>query len=64
MATFAPISYTYVPTAPRVKSAATCRKPAPEQPSIFDKLQCNKPSCAAPNGPELLVLFVVDNNGG
>lgn len=38
MATFAPISYTYVPTAPRSKSTATRRKPALKQSSILDKL--------------------------
>jgi hypothetical protein len=38
MATFAPIPYTYVPTAPRSKSAATCSKPAPKPVSILDKI--------------------------
>src|SRR5579862_7038225 len=44
MATFVPISYTYVPTAPRSKSATARRKPAPKQSSILDKLQHIKPS--------------------
>jgi hypothetical protein len=38
MANFVPISYTYVLTAPRSKSTATRRKPAPKQSSILDKL--------------------------
>ncbi|KAH6694352.1 hypothetical protein BKA61DRAFT_711903 [Leptodontidium sp. MPI-SDFR-AT-0119] len=39
MATFAFKPYTYVPTAPRSKSTATRRRPAPEQVSILNKLQ-------------------------
>jgi hypothetical protein len=39
MATFAfKPQYTYVPTAPRSKSAAARRKPALKQVSIFDKI--------------------------
>jgi hypothetical protein len=47
MATFVPISYTYVPTTPRSKSTATRRKPAPKQSSILDKLWRSKLSGAA-----------------
>jgi len=39
MATFAFKPYIYVPTAPRSKSTATRRKPAPKQVSILNKLQ-------------------------
>ncbi|MCJ1345826.1 hypothetical protein MMC31_004035 [Peltigera leucophlebia] len=39
MATVAFKPYTYVPTAPRSKSTATRRRPAPEQVSILNKLQ-------------------------
>ena len=44
MATFVPISYTYVPTAPRSRSTATRSKPALKPVSIFDKLQHINPS--------------------
>ncbi|KAG4440623.1 hypothetical protein IFR05_003882, partial [Cadophora sp. M221] len=46
MATLAFEPYTYVPTPPRSKSAATGRRPAPKQVSIFDKLQQIRPSGA------------------
>ena len=47
MATFDPISYTYVPTAPRSKSTkAPCNR-APKQISILDKIQRIKASGAA-----------------
>ena len=39
MATLAFKPYTYKPTAPRSKSTATHRRPAPEQVSILNKLQ-------------------------
>jgi hypothetical protein len=39
MATLAFKPYTYKPTAPRSKSTATRRRPAPEQVSILNKLQ-------------------------
>jgi hypothetical protein len=35
MATFVPISYTYVPTAPRIKSTTARLKPASQQSSIL-----------------------------
>jgi hypothetical protein len=47
MATFVPISYTYVPTAPRSKSATARSKPASKQSNILDKIQRIKPSSAA-----------------
>ncbi|KAE8440724.1 hypothetical protein EG329_006775 [Mollisiaceae sp. DMI_Dod_QoI] len=46
MATFAFKPYTYMPTAPRPKSATSRRKPASKPISIFDKLQRIKPSSA------------------
>jgi hypothetical protein len=42
MATFAPISYTYVPTVPRSKSTAIRHKIAPKAVSTFNKLQRSK----------------------
>jgi hypothetical protein len=51
MATFVPISYTYVPTAPRSKSATARRKPALKPVSILDKVQHSKPSGAALSTP-------------
>jgi len=42
MATFVPISYTYIPTPLRSKSTVTCYKPAPKQLSILNKLQHSK----------------------
>lgn len=47
IATFVPISYTYMPTAPRSKSTATRYKPAPKQSRILNKLQHSKLSEAA-----------------
>jgi len=61
MTAFAPISYTYVPTAPRSKSTATRRKPAPKQSSILDKLQHSKLSEAALS---MARLAVADDSGG
>jgi hypothetical protein len=40
MATF--VSYTYIPTAPRSKSATARRKPASKQSSILDKIQAHQ----------------------
>ncbi|TVY20230.1 hypothetical protein LARI1_G001640 [Lachnellula arida] len=54
MSTFVPISYSYVPTVPRSKSATIRRKPTSKQLSILGKLQHNKLSRAA----------AADNNGG
>ncbi len=51
MATFAPISYTTVPTAPRSKNVASPRKPASKQLSILNKLQRGKLSRAAGSTP-------------
>ncbi|KAH7336556.1 hypothetical protein BKA65DRAFT_506698 [Rhexocercosporidium sp. MPI-PUGE-AT-0058] len=56
MATFAPISYTYVPTALRSKRATARHIPAPKQFNILDKLQQIKPrstsiSTARPAAP-------------
>jgi hypothetical protein len=56
MATFAPISYAYVPTAPRSKSAAARCKPAS---SILNKL-----NNAALDGPRLPATAAADNDGG
>ena len=64
MATFDPISYTYVPTAPRFKSAAARRNPTSKQSSILDKLQRSKLSGAALEDPQLPAQAVADNNGG
>lgn len=60
MATFAPISYTYVPTAPRSKSTAIRCKPAPKQSNILDKFQHSKLS-----GPALSMvrLAAADDSG-
>jgi hypothetical protein len=44
MATFDPIFYSYVPTAPRCKSATAQHVPAQKQSSIPDKIQCVKPN--------------------
>jgi hypothetical protein len=64
MATFDPISYTYVPTAPRFKSAAARRNPASKQSGILDKLQRSKQSGAAFDGPRLPAPAAADNNRG
>jgi hypothetical protein len=56
MATFNPISYTYVLTAPRSKIVAARRKPALKQSSILGKNQRTKPSGAA-LGRHLLILI-------
>ncbi|KAI9863863.1 MAG: hypothetical protein M1813_003515 [Trichoglossum hirsutum] len=65
MATFVPISYTYVPTAPRSKSAAARRKPALKPVSIFDKIQRIKPSGAALSTPRTAAAATAaDDNGG
>ncbi|KAH0542350.1 hypothetical protein FGG08_003288 [Glutinoglossum americanum] len=52
MATFVPISYTYVPTGPRSKSATARRRSALKLVNIFDEIQRIKPSGAAPNTPQ------------
>lgn len=54
MSTFVPISYNYVPTAPRSKGTTARRKSTSKQLSILDKLQRNKLGCAA----------ATDSNGG
>ncbi|KAH0535945.1 hypothetical protein FGG08_007156 [Glutinoglossum americanum] len=65
MATFVPISYTYVPTAPRSKSATARRKPALKPVSIFDKIQRIKPSGAALSTPRpAAAATAADDNGG
>jgi len=64
MATFAPISYTYVPTAPRSKSVATRPKPTSKQPSTLEKLQRSKLSRAALDGPQLPATAATDSNEG
>ncbi|KAH6714491.1 hypothetical protein BKA61DRAFT_673810 [Leptodontidium sp. MPI-SDFR-AT-0119] len=61
MATFAFKPYTYVPTPPRSKSTTTRRKPAPEQASIFDKLQRIKSSNTSLSTPR--PPAVADNGG-
>lgn len=63
MATFVPISYTYVPTAPRSKSATTRHKPTSKQSSIFDKIQSIKPSGAALSTPRPAVAAAANNRG-
>lgn len=52
MATFAPISYTYVPTAPRSTSAIVRQQRPSKQSSIFEKLQRSKLSGAELGKPE------------
>jgi hypothetical protein len=61
MATFAFKPYIYVPTAPRSKSTATRRKPAPEQISILNKLQHIKSSGASLSTPR---PAAADDDGG
>lgn len=51
MATFVPISYTYVPTAPRSTSATARRKLTSKQSGIFNKLQRSKLSEAELSTP-------------
>jgi len=51
MATFDPISYTYVPTVPRFKSAVARPKPAPKQVSFSDEIQRAKPSSTSLSTP-------------
>jgi hypothetical protein len=63
MATFSPISYNYVPTALRSKSAATRCKPASKQLNILDKLQHSKLSYTALDGPQLPAAAAANNGG-
>jgi len=58
---FVPISYTYVPTAPRSKSTGTRDEPAPKQFSILDRLQRSKLSEAALS---MARLAAADDSGG
>jgi hypothetical protein len=51
MATFDPIPYTYIPTAPRSKSTKAPYNRAPKQVSILDKIQRIKASGAALGTP-------------
>ncbi|KUJ06357.1 uncharacterized protein LY89DRAFT_743968 [Mollisia scopiformis] len=64
MATVAFKSYTYVPTAPRFKSAISRRKPASKPISIFDKLQRMKPSSAGLSTPPSATAADDCGNGG
>jgi hypothetical protein len=59
--TFTPLSYTYMPTAPRSKSIVARGKPAS---SIPDKLYRSKLSDTALNGPRPLVTAAANNNRG
>jgi hypothetical protein len=60
MATLAFKPYTYKPTAPRSKSAATRCKPAPERASILNKLQQIRSSSASLSTPRP----AADGDGG
>lgn len=64
MATFAFKPYTYVPTAPRSKSTATRRRPAPEQASILNKLQHIMSSGASLSTPRPAAAAAADDDGG
>lgn len=64
MATVAFKPYTYVPTAPRSKSTATRRRPAPEQVSILNKLQHIMSSGASLSTPRPAAAAAADDNGG
>jgi hypothetical protein len=68
MATFAfKPQYTYVPTPPRSKSAATRRRPAPKQDNIFDKLQqirSSSTSLSTPRPVAAAAMAVADGDGG
>jgi hypothetical protein len=66
MATFAfKPQYTYVPTPPRSKSAATRRRPAPKL-SIFDKLQQIRSSSTSLSTPRPVApaMTVADGDRG
>ncbi|KAH0565140.1 hypothetical protein GP486_001473 [Trichoglossum hirsutum] len=62
MATFDPIPYTYVPTAPRPKSTKALYNRAPRRVSILDKIQCIKASCAPPSTPRPPLAVVIDDD--
>ncbi|KAF8850006.1 hypothetical protein BDZ45DRAFT_697068 [Acephala macrosclerotiorum] len=62
MATFVPISYTYVPTAPRSTSATARRKPTSKQSSILDKLQRSKLSEAELSTPQPVAANDIGGN--
>ena len=65
MATFNPISYKYVPTVPRSKSALSRPKPGRKQSSIFDKTQHAKPNGAALGSHRpAAAVEAADDNGG
>jgi hypothetical protein len=64
MATLAFKPYTYKPTAPRSKSTATHRRPAPEQVSILNKLQHIKSSGASLSTPRPAAAAAADDDGG
>ena len=61
MATLAFKPYTYVPTAPRSKSAISRRKPASKH---LEKLQQSKPSSIVLDGPRLPAPAAADSNRG
>ncbi|KAL3418451.1 hypothetical protein PVAG01_10167 [Phlyctema vagabunda] len=52
MATFVPISYTYVPTAPRSKTATARLHPSSKQSSILEKLQRSNLNVAGRGTPQ------------
>jgi len=64
MATLAFKPYTYKPTAPRSKSTATRRRPAPEQVSILNKLQHIMSSGASLSTPQLAAAAAADDDRG
>ncbi|KAI9770373.1 MAG: hypothetical protein M1839_003215 [Geoglossum umbratile] len=64
MATFDPIPYTYVPTAPRFKSTKAPYNRTPKQVSILDKIQRIKASGAALGMPRPPVVANDSRNDG
>jgi hypothetical protein len=64
MASLAFKPYTYKPTPPRSKSAATRHKPAPEQVSLLNKLQQIRSCSASLSTPRPAAAAAADGDGG
>lgn len=63
MATFVPIHYNYVPTAPRSRSKTARRKFSTKQPSILNENSRAKPIGVTPNAPRPPADVAADENG-
>ena len=61
MATFDPIPYTYIPTAPHFKSTKAPYNRIPNQVNLLDKIQQIKANSAALNMPRTLAAVVAAN---